>query len=284
MVRPPVITVNPFVAAYSPLEWAGPVTYYALDDWSAHPRHRPLWPAFDSAYAAIRQRRRGVCVVSQTLLDRVAPTGPAAVVANGVEPREWAQPAPPPDWFRALARPKLLYVGSIDSRLDVNDLIDVGNRFPQASIVLVGLVTDPAAVAPLRGVPNIRIEPPVGRAAVAGMIHDADVCLLPHRRTPHTETMSPLKLYEYLAGGRPVVASDLPPIRDIDSRVLLVAPGNSFADGVEAALEVPMASEDERLAFVDRHSWSRRHETILDLARRVTTDGPAKITPGPAGV
>lgn len=267
MVRPTVITLNPFVAAYSPLDWAGPATYYALDEWAAHPRHESLWPAFHHAYAAIRSRRRGVCAVSQTLLDRLAPTGPAAVVPNGVEPREWIRPCPPPDWFSALPAPRLLYVGSIDDRLDVDSLLEVADRFHGGSVTLLGLVTAAGAIESLTSTPNIRIVPPVGRKMVAAMIYHSDVCLLPHRRTALTESMSPLKLYEYLSGGRPVVASDLPPIRDIDARVLLVKPGERFSDGVTAALGAPRATETERMAFVDRHSWRRRHETILALAR-----------------
>jgi teichuronic acid biosynthesis glycosyltransferase TuaH len=94
----------------------------------------------------------------------------------------------------------------------------------------------------------------------------ADVCLLPHRRTPLTESMSPLKLYEYLASGRPVVASDLPPARGIDSRVMLVAPGGDFPGAVREALRSGPASESERRRFVERNSWARRHERILDIA------------------
>jgi hypothetical protein len=78
--------------------------------------------------------------------------------------------------------------------------------------------------------------------------------------------MSPLKIYEYLAGGRPVVASDLPPMRDIDNRVCLVREGEDFLAGVKHALEVGPASEAQRMEFVRRNAWSKRHDSLLDLA------------------
>lgn len=265
MVRPAVVTVNPFVAASSALAWAGPVTYYALDHWAAHPRHAHLAGAFERAYEEIRRRRRRVCAVSQPLLDHIAPTGPSAMVPNGVEAREWARPGAPPAWFASLPRPRLLYVGTIDDRLDVPALVDVARRNPGGSVVLAGLVTAPGAVAPLRAVPNVRIEPPVGRDDVAAMVSAAEACLLPHRRSPLTETMSPLKVYEYLAGGGPVVATDLEPVREIDRRLVLVEPGGDFAAGVVEALGQPRLAESERLAVVDRHSWARRHDAILRL-------------------
>lgn len=47
-----------------------------------------------------------------------------------------------------------------------------------------------------------------------------------------TEAMSPLKLYEYLAGGRPVAAVDLPPIAAVDGRVALAPAGGELAPAV----------------------------------------------------
>src|SRR5262249_42880405 len=83
----------------------------------------------------------------------------------------------------------------------------------------------------------------VGRAEVASH-PSADVCIMPYQLNRATTAMSPLKLYEYLAGGRPVAASDLPPVRAVDSRIVFVPEGHSFADGVEEALVRGPLSED----------------------------------------
>ena len=263
---PAVITTNPFVAAFSPLGWAGPVTYYAWDDWAAHPAHRPWWPAYRAAYEAVRRRGARACAVSQVLLDRLAPTGPALVVPNAVDPAEWQAPGAPPAWFAALPGPRLLYVGALGDRLDCGAVAEVARRFPGGSIVLVGPVADPGPLEPLRALPNVRVEPPVPRADVVGLVAAADACVMPHRRTPLTEAMSPLKLYEYVAGGRPVVATDLPPARAVDPRVVLVPAGASFADSVAAALARGPAAEEARQAFLHANAWSRRHDAILGLA------------------
>ena len=97
--------------------------------------------------------------------------------------------------------------------------------------------------------------------------------------------MSPLKLYEYLAGGRPVAASDLAPVRDVDPRVVLVPEGHSFADGVDEALSRGPLTEDDRFAFIEANSWARRHEQILRVACSATRgvkeqcqDEPSSLT------
>ena len=92
------------------------------------------------------------------------------------------------------------------------------------------------------------------------MIGGADVCLIPHARNELTAAMSPLKLFEYLAGGRPVAAVDLPPIAAVRGRVVLVGEGEDFVPAVGSALELGPAPEDERLAFVREHAWSGRFE------------------------
>ena len=265
--RPAVITTNPFVAGFSPLRWAGRVTFYAWDDWPSGLPVRRWWTAYEEAFARIRDSGRAVVGVSQAILDRIQPTGARAVVPNGVAPEEWRQPGEPPAWFAELRSPRILYVGALTAeRLDVEAISETAARFSRGSLVLVGPVVDRAVVDPLRRHSNVRIQPPVGRAEVASVIHAADVCIMPHRLNRLTTAMSPLKLYEYLAGGRPVAASDLPPVRAVDPRIVCVPEGHSFADGVDEALSRGPLSEDDRLAFIDANSWSRRHEQILRVA------------------
>jgi len=265
--RPAVITTSPFVAGFAPMRWAGQVTFYAWDDWPSGLPVRRWWPAYEEAFARIRQTGRAVVGVSQAILDRIQPTGSRAIVPNGVAPEEWRQPGEPPAWFAELPAPRILYIGAMTAeRLDVEALSETAARFSGGSLVLLGPVQDPAFLDPLRRHSNVWIRPPVGRAEVASVIHAADVCIMPHRFNRLTTAMSPVKSYEYLAGGRPVAASDLPPVRAVDPRIVFVQEGHSFADGVYEALSRGPLSEDDRLAFIDANSWSRRHEQILRVA------------------
>jgi teichuronic acid biosynthesis glycosyltransferase TuaH len=264
--QPAVITTNPFVAGFSPLRWAGRVTFYAWDDWPSGPTFRRWRTAYEEAFARIRDSGRAVVGVSQAILDRIRPTGARALVPNGVAPEEWRQRGEPPAWFAELPSPRILYVGVLTDRLDIEAIGETAARFSRGSLVFLGPVDDRAVVDPLRRYSNVRIQPPVGRAEVASVIHAADVCIMPHRHNRLTTAMSPLKLYEYLAGGRPVAASDLPPVRAADPRIVCVPDGHSFADGVDEALSRGPLSEDDRLTFIDANSWSRRHEQILKVA------------------
>lgn len=264
--RPAIVTAHPFVAAFAELEWAGPVTLLATDDWAAHPAYQRWQPAYLAAYERIARRCLRVCAVTETILERIAPLGPAAVVPNGVDPGEWVDVAPPPEWMAALPGPRFLYVGTLDSRLDVDAVLEIARAWPDGSVVLAGPLVDESRLEALRSEPNVVLPGAVPRAQVASLVRAADACLVPHVRTPLTEAMSPLKIFEYLAGGGPVVASDLPPMRGIEGPVTLVAPGGDFVAAARAALAKGAMSEPERQQFIQANSWSRRCAEVLELA------------------
>ena len=206
LVRPYVLTTNPLVAGFAPMDWATDVTFFARDDWSSSPAREAYWPAYRDAYRRISESGRAVAAVSAEIIERIAPTGPAAVVPNGVEPSEWLGPLPAaPDWFAAIPGPRAVYVGTLDSRLDVPGIVDLAIRRPELQVVLLGPLPDPDYVVDLRPLANVHLHESVARAELVATLRNAELCLLAHRRTPLTEAMSPLKIYEYLAAGSPVI-------------------------------------------------------------------------------
>jgi len=264
--RPAVITSQPFLAGFADLTWAGPVTLYASDDLSAHRDYQPWREGLLAAYRSVSERGRRVCAVSSAIIERIDPQGPAAVVPNGVDPGLWVEPGPPPSWFEELPGPRFLYVGTLEERLDVSALRELARAWPRGSVVLVGPLTNPTHLGPLLAEPNVVLHGPVAREEVAALARAADACLLPHRRTPLTEAMSPLKLYEYLASGTPTVATDLEPVRRVDGPVMRVPPGGDFVAGVRLALAAGPADEADRRRFIAANSWSARTAEVLALA------------------
>jgi teichuronic acid biosynthesis glycosyltransferase TuaH len=264
---PVVITGHPLVAGFSPLEWARTVTWYAIDDWAEHPAYSRWWNAYRESYRRVRARGHRVAAVSSVLLARLDPGGPRLVVPNGLEPSEWSSHGDPPDWVQRASRPLLLYVGGLDSRLDVEWLRSLAVAEPDATIALVGPLIEPSHFEPLRGLANVHVRPPVGRPELTALVRAADAGLLPHVVSRLTEAMSPLKLLEYLAAGLPVAATDLNPIRELGHPRVVRVPGDGdYVAGVREALAIGRAPEAERRAFIEANSWRSRHERLFDLA------------------
>lgn len=273
MAAPVVLTTHPLVAGFAELDWAERVVYFGRDDWSSYPGKAAYWPAYTEAYARIAASGTPVAAVSAQIIERIGPTGPHAVVPNGVEVDEWAGERPQaPAWFDAIPGPRAVYVGTIDDRLDVEGIARLAGQRPGVSFVLLGPAPDPAYLAPLAALPNLVVHPGVGRPELVAVLRNAEVALVAHRVTPLTQAMSPLKAYEYLAAGAPVVSVDLPPMRGIDERVLLTPDVAGSAGQLDAALALGRASEQHRRDFVAANSWESRHRAVFRMLFGDDTD------------
>lgn len=86
-----------------------------------------------------------------------------------------------------------------------------------------------------------------------------DVCLLPYADTESAHYRSPLKLYEYLAAGKPVVSTDHPELQEFSDWVEIAPTPEDFATAVVRAWEKDSAEKQRRRARLGRqHSWNRR--------------------------
>jgi len=267
--HPALITFDPLLAGLASADWARSVTYYGRDDWASYPPREPWWPAYEAAYAGLRSTERAVLAISHPLIEKIAPTGPSAVVPNGIDPEEWRNPSAPPAWFAALPRPILTYVGTVDDRVDEALIAQLAGL--EGSVALIGPCPDSDRRARLVAL-GATLGAAASRAEVAAIVHHSDVGLIPHTRSSLTAAMSPLKLYEYRAAGLPVASVDLPPIAAEaaeDSRIILSEDrAGGFAESARAALATGRDDEHDRGHYIDRTSWAGRHEAALDIIFR----------------
>jgi teichuronic acid biosynthesis glycosyltransferase TuaH len=264
LVSPAVLTFNPFVAAFCPMPWASSVTYYAQDDWASYPPVRPWWPAYRESYRALRDKGARIICVSAELAGRVAGNAPAVVQPNGIVEAQWDTPLPPPPAITGMTRPIVAYVGTIDGRLDTSLIAKVAGDDAVGSVAFIGPVRDSDIEATLRSIPKVALCGPMSRAELAGALMYSDACIIPHVINSLTLAMSPMKLYEYLAAGKPVATIDIPAVHGVSERVI-IASADNFPKAVRTALELPGLDEDERLQFVRENSWAARHARTLGV-------------------
>ena len=262
MGAPRVITVHPIIAGFCEFSWAESVTYWALDDWAVHPDYEAERPAIKAAYERIRARSVPVASVSQVLVDRVGSAN-SVLVPNAVDGREFEHPWPAPTWFVSPSGPRVVYQGSIDRRLDAQALGSIADAIGTGTLFLVGPIIDRTHLDAVTSRPNVVLTDNLSRSDLLGVLGAADLGVVPHAVTSLTEAMSPLKLYEYLASGCPVVATDLAPMRNVSRRVRLVNNPLCWGEETRRGIALGRATDAERSAFVANNNWNRRFESLL---------------------
>lgn len=168
-------------------------------------------------------------------------------------------------------RPRIAYVGAVNDKLDLGLLLRVAEAYPAYTLVLVGperVTTDDArcALRMLRARPNVRWIGQVPVEQVPHYMAACDIGLLPYQINEWTRHIHPLKMYEYLACGLPVIATDLPAVRDEADVVTAVADSEAFIAAIARALQEDNdVLRQERRVRAARNTWRQRVERISEL-------------------
>src|SRR5690606_15749771 len=95
------------------------------------------------------------------------------------------------------------------------------------------------------------------------------VTVIPFKINALTTGVNPVKLYEYLAAGRPIVSSDLPEVRAFRPQVAIAGSGTEFVQKLEQELAADtLEKRVERLEVAGRHSWQARAESAVAAVER----------------
>jgi glycosyltransferase involved in cell wall biosynthesis len=246
--------------------------YHIVDDYLAY---HDLAAALRESYVRRERQLIGwadlVVVVSPALL---ASKGAAdqkskfRLLPNGYDDVAYRddRPAELPRKLAGLRRPVLGYVGLISVRLDLALLDWLSAAHPEWTLVLMGTVFRQGcedALDRLVSRANVHLLPAVPGEQVADYVRSFDLGLLPYRVTQETVHASPLKLYEYLAAGLPVVAANVPGSQEFAQVVEIARTPEEWA----AAIARQLADDSPerratRCAAVAPHTWDARVQTL----------------------
>jgi glycosyltransferase involved in cell wall biosynthesis len=183
------------------------------------------------------------------------------------------------DWVRAPAArpndmppgPVACYVGTLhEDRLDIGLCLDLGARLTgKGSLVLVGPdILSVESRQHLASRDNIVVLGARPHSSIPGYLQHADVLVVPHRRTPFTESLDPIKAYEYRAVGRPVVATPVAGFRDVGAPVV-VAAGSHFVEAVAAAISSHLTPPELLSAPGGLPTWQTQAKLMQDILLRM---------------
>lgn len=156
-------------------------------------------------------------------------------------------------------RPVIGYFGAISDWFDTALVAELAGRRSDWDFVLVGS-TFGADISSLVRLPNVSLPGEEAYESLPEWLGRFDVAIVPFKRTRLTEATNPVKVYEMLAGGRPVVSVPIPEVALLAPMVRLA----SNVDEFEREIEASLVSDDDaiaaRRAFARENTWERRFE------------------------
>jgi glycosyltransferase involved in cell wall biosynthesis len=265
--EPPVaITTLPVVADVMPLLPVKRWVYYCVDDFGQ-------WPGLDRATMTAMEKRvvagaDRIVAVSENLRERLATLGrDSTLLTHGVDPDIWTASTATIDLPDGLERPLVVFWGVIDRRMETSLVRQLAADMTSGTILLVGPMQDPDPA--LLAIPRVRTLGAVPFESLPALANQAAVLVMPYADLPVTRAMQPLKLKEYLATGKPVVARDLPANRDWADALDLVTSPAQFSQRVRERIASGVPPEQTAARRrLQSERWSEKARQFREMILR----------------
>jgi glycosyltransferase involved in cell wall biosynthesis len=209
--------------------------------------------------------------------------GRAVMLRNGADTEHFApQGRSVPSDIAGLDRPIVGFVGAIADWVDLDLVSQAARLRPDWSFVLVGplfdgaLQGDAGGLESVRGLDNVHLLGPRPYTDVPSYVEAFDVALIPFELSGLTEDVNPIKLYEYLAAGVPVVATPIPEVCGVPE-VGVASNAVGFVREIEAAVRRRHDSvlQAKRVEVARANSWDARVEASWDAMAHLPQKSPA---------
>jgi uncharacterized SAM-binding protein YcdF (DUF218 family) len=174
-----------------------------------------------------------------------------------------------PEDIKNIKKPIIGYIGGVHRHINFDLLKFMAKSKPDWSIVLVGPVqTDISVISDLE---NVFLLGKKEFDSLPGYIYGFDVCIIPYKLTPYTETVYPTKMNEYHALGKPVVSTNLPEVNKFNNNngglIAIGKTDEEFARHISIMLDNAKNENfmRERIESARQNSWKERIEQMSDI-------------------
>ena len=248
--------------------------YHVDDDYSFSPEERCTSPQ----ELRVLRRVDQVFIHSPALIEKKGGVNPNTdFIPNGVDYESFATPAPEPSDLVGIPHPRIGYTGFLKKQLDWSLLLDLAQRHPEWSFVFVGPrhahpeIQEPIRLLETRKNVHFLGGKPAGQ--LGAYVQHFDASILPYVVDDYTRYINPLKLYEYLAAGPPIVGTPIRTLKEFTTAVQLASGVEEWSDALDHALRHADTAPQGRAArrkIARRYDWNHLvHGIARALAARL---------------
>jgi glycosyltransferase involved in cell wall biosynthesis len=241
----------------------------AVDNWLLHSSYNKYTDKLKSAYEKIKNETDLIFVVSKNLTNFFDDQPNVYWVPNGVDIKHYNKKFSLINRdISDIAKPIIGYIGVVQEKVDFELLKYLAEKNPDKSIVIVGPVwaEQEKGKELLDQYKNVYFLGYKKYSEAPQYIQQFDVGIIPHKTAGFSATTNPMKMYEYLACTKPVVATDNIGTENVEDMIYVAKDYESFNKLVNEALsDDSEENKSKRKEFVKKFSWFNTVSKMIDL-------------------
>jgi len=240
------------------------IIYDCIDDLAVHVPRPHLAGLYARWEAELVQRAAGAAVTASPLAAHLRarrPELPVATIRNGVDAAFFeraARASPRPADLPARGRPIVGFVGALYAWIDWELIERVAGTLSGCDFVFVGPHHGRGSVRRVARLKNVLFLGARRYERVPAYVQAFDVCWVPFDRSGVSQAANPVKIYEYLALGKPVVATPVADTAAFEGLVRVGRDADEIAGHLRAALAEGEQGAERRVGFARANSWDAR--------------------------
>lgn len=168
-----------------------------------------------------------------------------------------------------LPRPRVGFVGALSGyKVDFKLIEYLAIENPQTSFILIGKVGegDPwTDISALNRLQNVYFLGPKKYNELPSYLKGFDLTMLPNTLNEYTDSMFPMKFFEYLASGKPVVSVDLKSISDFYKVCFISKSYKEFSQNISLAMNDTLKNKEVRLRFASQYTYDSRMKNMIEI-------------------
>ncbi|MBU0707243.1 glycosyltransferase [Patescibacteria group bacterium] len=240
----------------------------AVDDWRNHSAYEDKRDKLEESYKVIKKEADLIFTVADDLRLLFDNQPKVYWIPNGVDFDRWQGQFEFEEDLKGITPPIIGYAGVIQNRIDLKLIKHVAESNPNKSFVFVGMVWPEVNKGEFAANANVHFLGQKPYNDLPKYMTHFHVGIIPHKVDPFTKSMNPLKLYEYLACGLPVVSTPIAGMEMFPEFVKVASDYDYFSQQIDTALtEDSEIHRIKRREAVKPHSWETRMDKMMKLIK-----------------
>jgi len=243
----------------------------AVDNWAEHPNYKGMKNKILSNYEYIDRNADIIFTVSKEMKKVFKTNKNVHWVPNGIDIGHFNKKEADKGLkdINKIKPPIIGYVGIIQNRLDVKLIEYLVEKNPKKSFVFIGSIWPDINISKLKKFKNVHFLGYKKYNQMPMYISKFSIAIIPHKINKFTESMNPMKLYEYMAAGKPIVSTKIAGVGEFKDFVDVAENKKEFHDKINKAIcEINPQIEEKRKVMLSKHTWEVRVDKMLRIIKK----------------